>query len=131
MLVAPPPQPVRGPDQITYRLNAIWTRRTFTLAGTESIHFRNNGSGTLVKDAAVTFGSGATALAIGAVDGAAGNDVLVAEGTALKLYSNRGIDNATAAHSLGINMGLADAEHDWQLLQSAAQQIAPSAGAQP
>ena len=41
------------------------------------------------------------------------------------------IDNATAAHSLGINMGLADAEHDWQLLQAAAQQIAPSTGAQP
>jgi len=33
MLVAPPPQPVRGPDQITYRLNATWTQRTFTLAG--------------------------------------------------------------------------------------------------
>ena len=47
MLVAPPPQPVRGPDQITYRLNATWTQRTFTLAGTESIHFRNNGSGPL------------------------------------------------------------------------------------
>jgi hypothetical protein len=47
VLVAPPPQPVRGPDQITYTLNAAWSQRHFTLSGTESIHFRNNGGGTL------------------------------------------------------------------------------------
>src|SRR6476659_7634106 len=47
MLLAAPPQPVRGPDQISYTLSAAWSQRTFTLSGTESIHFRNNGSGTL------------------------------------------------------------------------------------
>jgi hypothetical protein len=36
------------------------------------------------------------------------------------------LDNMAAAHHLGMDMGLADAEHDMQLLQAAAQQIAPA-----
>lgn len=40
------------------------------------------------------------------------------------------LDNMAAAHSLGINMGLADAERNWQLSQAAAQSLADQ-GAQP
>jgi hypothetical protein len=47
VLVAPPPHPVRGPDQITYALDLRWSQQRFTLSGGESIHFRNNSGGTL------------------------------------------------------------------------------------
>ena len=73
-------------------------------AASGNLLFRNNGSGTLVKATGITFGSGATALAVGAVDGLAGNDVLVAEGTALKLYSNQGISSTDATWS-GLGAG--------------------------
>ena len=47
MLVAPPAEPVRGPDQIAYTLAATWSQRHATLSGTETIRFRNNTSSPL------------------------------------------------------------------------------------
>jgi hypothetical protein len=47
VLVAPPAEPVRGPDQIAYTLAATWSQRHATLSGTETIAFRNNTSAPL------------------------------------------------------------------------------------
>ncbi len=49
MLVALPAEPVRGPDQIAYALAAAWSQKTFTLTGSETIRFRNNGSTPLAR----------------------------------------------------------------------------------
>lgn len=42
MLLAPPADPVRGPDQVAYTLAASWSQSKATLSGTEIIRFRNN-----------------------------------------------------------------------------------------
>ena len=49
MLVAPPAEPVRGPDQIAYALAATWSQKHFTLTGSETIRFRNNGRTPLTR----------------------------------------------------------------------------------
>ncbi len=42
MLFAPPAEPVRGPDQISFTLAATWSQRHATLSGSETIRFRND-----------------------------------------------------------------------------------------
>lgn len=49
MLGALPAEPVPGPDQIAYALAATWSQKTFTLTGSETIRFRNNGSTPLTR----------------------------------------------------------------------------------
>jgi hypothetical protein len=49
VLVALPAEPARGPDQIAYALAATWSQKKFTLSGSETIRFRNNGSKPLTR----------------------------------------------------------------------------------
>ena len=67
------------------------------VAGTTlaTVLFRNDGAGLFTVDGTVDLGTGARAVVIGAVDAAAGADVLVASGTSLTRYSNLGTSSST------------------------------------
>ena len=71
-----------------------------------TVLYRNDGAGLFTADPTVDLGTAARAVVIGAVDAAAGADVLVASGTTLTRYSNLGTSSATGLW-LGVGAGSA------------------------